>query len=91
MQSKLGTPRSLKWLFAITALLVVAAFFSGCTSSPALSRPLCTWELWGGNPSKDAITRVESLEPIKCTDSKFSDYVCMTGADLKNLLICGGK
>lgn len=93
MQVKRAIQNYWKKLLMIIALLLVASFHSSCSTegSLALSRPPCTWKLWAGNPTRGGITRSDFASPVFCNQSEFSDFVCLTSDDFKNMLTCGGK
>lgn len=93
MQAKQVTRRNWKRLLGLIVAGMAVFFLDSCTSKSDLERtkPPCDWELWEGNPAKEGITRLASIAPILCSDPKFSDYVCLSSSDFKNLLTCGGK
>jgi hypothetical protein len=80
-------------LFEITAILLAVIFLKACVTSGglALTKPVCTFKIWQGNPKENGITKDGLTPTIKASDPEFANYSCMTGEDFKNLLLCGGK
>jgi hypothetical protein len=80
------------FIVVILGVMLTAILISGCQHKVALiPRPACNWKLWAGDSADSSVTRAQDGKSVKCSDPAFDSYICLTRADLSNLLTCGAS
>lgn len=63
-------------------IILMLITLPGCRSGAI---PKVDVSFWAGDPAMDGISRAQEDQTISCRDAEFSEFVCMTYADLRKL------